>query len=302
MQTFHEVYAALRRKNWAQYRLLTSCCFFSVLLITAYVTMMRSPTILHVLPEGGDSRKQVMMIFVLACVGCAVFTTYASAIFFRQKSREMGVFLLLGATRKQICKLLFADLARIAAISCVSGALLGAPLAWGIWVLFRLFVVDSEEMPLTFDAQAYLFALIFSIFVVGMLFGMGIRFIRRTNIIDVVNTSHKTEPIREVKAWYGIVGIFLMGLGGLLGYLMPSFFVRVLRWYAPGWIDGIFYVPLFIGLYMVLLHTVVNGFQKGKSRYRHLISTAMMKFQGRQTVRNMLVITVLLAGAYFGLF
>ena len=100
MQTFHEVYAALRRKNWAQYRLLTNCCFFSVLLITAYVTMMRSPTILNVLPEGGDSRKQVMMIFVLACVGCAVFTTYASAIFFRQKSREIGVFLLLGATRK----------------------------------------------------------------------------------------------------------------------------------------------------------------------------------------------------------
>lgn len=302
MQTFHEVYAALRRKNSAQYRLLTNCCFFSVLLITAYVTMMRSPTILNVLPEGGDSRKQVMMIFVLACVGCAVFTTYASAIFFRQKSREIGVFLLLGATRKQICKLLFADLARIAAISCLSGALLGAPLAWGIWFLFRLFVVDSEEMPLTFDSQAYLFALVFSIFVVVMLFGMGTRFIRRTNIIDVVNTSHKTEPIREVKAWYGSVGIFLMGVGGLLGYLMPSFFVLVLHWYAPGWIGGIFYVPLFIGLYMVLLHTVVNGFQKGKSRYRHLISTAMMKFQGRQTVRNMLVITVLLAGAYFGLF
>lgn len=302
MQTFHEVYAALRRRNWAQYRLLTNCCFFSVLLITAYVTMMRSPTILNVLPEGGDSRKQVMMIFVLACVGCAVFTTYASAIFFRQKSRETGVFLLLGATRKQICSLLFADLARIAAISCVSGAVLGAPLAWGIWSLFRLFVVDSEEMPLTFDPQAYLFALVFSIFVVVMLFGMGTRFIRRTNIMDVVNTSHKTEPIREVKGWYGGVGILLMVLGGLLGYLMPSFFVLVLHWYAPGFINGIFYVPLFIGLYMVLLHTVVNGFQKGKNRYRHLISTAMMKFQGRQTVRNMLVITVLLAGAYFGLF
>lgn len=39
-----------------------------------------------------------------------------------------------------------------------------------------------------------------------------------------------------------------------------------------------------------------------KSRYPHLIATGMMQFQGRQTVRNMLVITVLVAGAYFAAF
>ena len=122
MTTFPEVYAALRRKNRAHYRLLAGCCFFSVLLITAYVTMMRSPTVLTVLPEGGDSRKQVMMIFVLACLGCAVFTIYASSLFFRQKSREAGVFLLLGASRRQIRRQLFADLARIAFGTCALGA------------------------------------------------------------------------------------------------------------------------------------------------------------------------------------
>ena len=71
-----------------------------MLLITAYVCMMRSPTILSVLPEGGDSRKQVMMIFALAVIGCAVFTTYAAGLFFRQKSRETGVFLALGAPER----------------------------------------------------------------------------------------------------------------------------------------------------------------------------------------------------------
>ena len=102
MKTFSEVYAALRRKNRGQYGLLAGCCFFSVLLITAYACMMRSPTILTILPEGGDSRKQVMMVFVLAVLGCAVFTTYAAGLFFRQKSRETGVFLALGATRGQL--------------------------------------------------------------------------------------------------------------------------------------------------------------------------------------------------------
>jgi len=98
MRHFSDAYAALRRKNRGQYALLAGCSFFSVLLITAYVCMMRSPTILSVLPEGGDSRKQVMMVFVLAVIGCAVFTAYAAGLFFRQKSRETGVFLALGAT------------------------------------------------------------------------------------------------------------------------------------------------------------------------------------------------------------
>ena len=302
MKTFSEVHAALRRKNRGQYGLLAGCCFFSVLLITAYACMMRSPTILTILPEGGDSRKQVMMVFVLAVLGCAVFTTYAAGLFFRQKSRETGVFLALGATRGQLRRELGKELALIAFGSCAAGAVLGAPLAWGIWQLFRTFLVDSQEMPLSFDPQAYLLALAFAAYVVVMLFFLAARFIRRTNIIDIVQESHKSEPIREVKRWYGPVGILLAVLGAAAGYLMPSFFVRVLHWYAPSVVDAIFYLPALLGLYMILLHTVVNGWGGHKKRWKNIISTSMMKFQGRQTVRNMLVMTLLIGGAYFASF
>lgn len=302
MKTFSEVHAALRRKNRGQYGLLAGCCFFSVLLITAYACMMRSPTILAILPEGGDSRKQVMMVFVLAVLGCAVFTTYAAGLFFRQKSRETGVFLALGATRGQLRRELGKELALIAFGSCAAGAVLGAPLAWGIWQLFRTFLVDSQEMPLSFDPQAYLLALAFAAYVVVMLFFLAARFIRRTNIIDIVQESHKSEPIREVRRWYGPVGILLAVLGAAAGYLMPSFFVRVLHWYAPSVVDAIFYLPALLGLYMILLHTVVNGWGGHKKHWKNIISTSMMKFQGRQTVRNMLVMTLLIGGAYFASF
>lgn len=301
MRTFTQVYAALRRKNKGQYALLSGCCFFSVLLITAYACMMRAPTILSVLPEGGDSRKQVMMVFVLAVIGCAVFTTYAAGLFFRQKSRETGVFLALGASRHQLQAELGKELALISLCSCTAGAILGGPLAWGIWQLFRLFLVDSQEMVLTFDPEAYLLSLIFAAYVVVMLFLLGGRAVRRTNIIDIVQESHTSEPIREVKQWYGPVGIVLVVIGALAGYLMPSFFVRILHWYAPSVVTAVFYLPALIGIYMMLLHTVVNGWRK-RHKYRDIIATSMMKFQGRQTVRNMLVMTLLIAGAYFAAF
>ena len=301
MTDFSQVYASLRRKNRGQYALLAGCSFFSVLLITAYACMMRSPTILTVLPEGGDSRKQVMMVFVLAVIGCAVFTAYAAGLFFRQKSRETGVFLALGASRKQLQRELGKELALISLGSCAAGAILGGPLAWGVWQLFRLFLVDSQEMALTFDPEAYLLSLAFAAYVVVMLFLLGGRSVRKTNIIDIVQESHTSEPIREVKGWYGWVGIVLVVIGALAGYLMPSFFVQILHWYAPSAVNAVFYLPALIGIYLMLLHTVVNGWRK-RHKYRDIIATSMMKFQGRQTVRNMLVMTLLIAGAYFAAF
>ena len=302
MKSFKEVYSLLRRQGRKQYGLLWGCCFFSVLLITAYVCMMRSPTILDVLPEGGDSRKQVMMIFVLAVVGCAVFTLYAASLFFRYKSREMGIFLALGAKRSQLKNRLMGELTAIALSACGAGALLGAPLALGLWQIFRLCVVDTEEMPLRFDPAAYGFALAFSAFVIAALLLMGRRFVGKTNILDIVQASRKSEPIHAVPRWYGWGGILLVVLGALLGYSVPSFCVLTLHWYPPEGLTAIFYLPVLVGLYMLLLHTVVNGWGRKKHRYKNIIATSMMKFQGRQTVNNMLVMTLLIAGAYFASF
>ena len=276
--------------------------FFSVLLTTAYVSMMRSPTILNVLPEGGDSRKQVMMIFVLAVIGCGVFTLYAAGLFFRQKSREAGIFLALGAKRSQLKRELLRELTILSLGSCTAGAVLGVPVAWCLWQLFRLCVVDSEEMALTFDPQAYVIPLAFTLFVFSACILLGNRSIRRTNIIDIVQESRKSEPIRNVPRWYGAVGILLLCLGGFLGYIMPSVFIRGLHWYPPEGFTAIFYLPALAGLYMILLHTVVNGWKRKKHRYKDLIATSMMKFQGRQTVNNMLVMALLIAGAYFASF
>lgn len=302
MKEFQEVYTLLRRKNRKQYGLLWVCCFFSVLLITAYVCMMRSPTILDVLPEGGDSRKQVMMIFVLAVIGCAVFTLYAASLFLRYKSRELGIFLALGAKRNQLKSLLMRELSAIALSACAAGALLGAPLALGLWQLFRLWVVDTEEMPLRFDPAAYSIALAFSLFVFAALLLMGARFVGKTKILDIIQASRKSEPIRTVPRWYGWGGLLLVAVGAVLGYSVPSFCVLTLHWYPPEGLTAIFYLPVLLGLYMLLLHTAVNGWGRKKQRYKNIIATSMMKFQGRQTVNNMLVMTLLIAGAYFASF
>ncbi len=192
-------------------------------------------------------------------------------------------------------------LALLAFAACGAGLLLGGPLAWGLWQLFRQFLVDSQEMVLTFDPQCYGYALAFAAYVLGMLLLLGRRAARRTDILDIIQASHRSEPIRDVRRWYGPAGLILILVGCAAGYLAPSFFIRVCRWYPPGALTAVFYAPALVGLYLVMLHTVVNGWRR-RRHYKDLISTSMMKFQGRQTVRNLLVMTLLIAGAYFASF
>ena len=73
-----------------------------------------------------------MMIFALSVIGCAVFATCVVGLFFWQKSRETGVFLALGASRKRLKRELRRDLAGIFLGSCATGVILGTPLAWGL--------------------------------------------------------------------------------------------------------------------------------------------------------------------------
>ncbi|NLY20912.1 MAG: ABC transporter permease, partial [Tissierellia bacterium] len=263
MKNFKDVYSELRRKNIHQYLLLLCSTAFSVLLITAYLIMMSSKTVLTILPEGGDSRKQVMMIFVLTVIGCVVFINYAIGLFLRYKSRETGIFMALGSAKSQIRSELFKDVGSMMVIACIIGLALATPLAFFIWQIFKIFVVNTEEMVLTISANAFIFSGIFSLVVIGLTFYRLQRFINRANIIDILNEARKSEPIKDVPRWYGAVGILLMILGGVLGYAVPGFIIKNLQYYPPEFLTAFLYLPALVGLYMIMLHTVVNGWRAG---------------------------------------
>lgn len=302
MRDLSSVFSSLRKKGRGQYTLLAGCLFFSSLLITTFCMLMYSPTVQNTLPEGGDSRKQIMMIFVLAVIGCAAFSVYAAGLFFRYKSRESGVFLALGLSRRALGTQLRREVVGLALVSCGAGLVLGTPLCWFIWSIFRLALVDTPDMLLIFAIQAYAIPLLFLLFVLAALLIMQRHFLSRINVLDIIQESHRAEPVRLVPRWYGWGGILMIAIGLLLGYFFPGFCVRVMHWYAPSLLSALFYLPAIIGLYWVLLYTIVGGWHRGKNRYSHLIEDSMMRFQGRQTIRNMLVVTVLVAGAYFASF
>lgn len=302
IKTMAELENRLRRTNQKQAALYLFCNFISLMLMTAYSGLMFSPTVQDIFPPGGDSRKQLYAIFVLALFGCVIFTIYAASLFFRKKSRQLGILMALGASRKTLAPGLFREVLLLSGSSAVLGTLAGFPFLFLLWTAFRIFIVNSEEMVLNVDFRCLWVSAGFTALVVIYACVLAFLYMKRTNILDVIQEEHQNEPVKELGRWCGPVGIVLILAGAVAGYEGPTVYMNVFHRYPSPFLN-LLYAPAFAGLYMVMLHTVVNGWtSRRKNPWKNIIARSMMKFQGKQTVNSLLVTTVLVAGGCFGIF
>ena len=300
--TMKKMEQRLQRADRKHAHLYLFCNFTALMIISAYSGMMLSPTVQTTFPPGGDSRKQMNAIFILTLIGCVVFTIYAAGLFFRHKSRQLGILMALGASRKRLMPGLFREVLFLSGFSCTAGILAGFPFIWIIWSLFRLLLIDSSDMRLSFDPVCLLISFAFLLAVAAFSCILAWHYLRRTNIMEVIREEHINEPVKELGKWCAPAGCILLAAGLLLGYCTPIFYYYKVQALPPVWMN-LLYAPAFAGLYMIMLHTVVHGFGRRKhAPYKNIIARSMMKFQGKQTVNNMIVVTLLIASACFGIF
>lgn len=275
--TRNKIFAKLRRKNKGQYGILAFCIFLSVLLLTAFALMYFGPTVQEFLPEGGDTRKLAILLLGATAVGCAIFTLYASILFFRYKSREHGIFLALGEQKKTLGTMLFKELALLTGAAAALGLLGAIPLSWLIWKLFESFLVSTEEMEYHFGIGGLLVGLVFAIILAILLGAAGRKFVKKTNVMDILRTQHQPEMVKK------IVHVFHVG---------------------PPSVLNLFYFLAVAGIYLVLL-SIVGQNRKGKNRkkyYKNLVSVSLMRFSAKSTTRNMCVVVLLLFAGIFAVY
>lgn len=300
--TMYKIFSKLRNYNKKNYVQMVFCVTLSVMLITSYGIMMFSPTVMQVLPEGGDSRKQAYMIFAIALIGCFIFTIYAAGLFFKYKSREAGVFLALGTKKSQLRNALFAEIGIILSACTAAGLALGAIVSYFVWQMFCILVVDNDQMKYQADVTGFIIGFVFALVISACIMGMAVRFIKRTNLMDVLNDHRKSEPLRDVTKLYGILGIVFSIMGFVLGYVVPVIVAEMGVLLPSVW--SATYLLSLAGIYMVITYAIVHH-ERGKRPqryYRNIISVNMMKFQGKQTVRNMCIISLLVAASLYACF
>lgn len=302
--TLSNLMKKIRKENGRQYKQFWLCVAFANILVSSFFGILFSDFIQKALPEGGDSRKQIYLIFGIAVVGCFIFVVYAIGLFLRYKSKEIGVFIALGTEKSRLCKVLIKEVFSLGLSATVVGIVAGNLIALAIGKVIEKVNIVPYPMTFSVSVKGILYAGSFAFFVLLCVLIMTLAFMKRSNVMDIINEQRKCEPIKkQVTEKYLVLGIVLLISGIFLAYVLPTLWANIFRQYLSG-LFALFYVLCIIGLYRILVYSIVVH-KRGRNPqkyYKNIISYGMLKFQGISMVRNMGLIVLLIMGALFAAF
>ena len=241
------------------------------------------------------------MSFGVSAIGCVVFVLYVTKLFLRYKSREIGIFLALGAEKHTLKRSLAGELAQMTAVCSAIGILLGAVIAFTTGNIIEVLIADVYDGNFTFTASGLLLSVCYALVLFLFIQFQAGRAMKRTNVMEVINEQRRQEPMKKsVSKAYLISGIALALAGIFCALILPQIVAYTTGIFLGAWTNA-FYLAAVFGVYRVLVYAV-SSHQRGRNPqkyYNNLIDYGMMKFQGASVVRNMLVITLLLFGGLY---
>ncbi|MCA5962960.1 hypothetical protein LC724_24775 [Blautia sp. RD014234] len=183
--------------------------------------------------------------------------------------------------------------------------MLSVPLSFLIWKGFEALILTQAGMKYRVGPGGLVIGIVFALFLVLCIFLLGLRFIRRVNLIDILNEQRKTEMVREIKPWTGRAGILLILTGLVLAMAVPAVCMRWFLFVMPSFWNVTYCISA-AGLYLFML-SAIGRTGKGRNPekyYKNIVSANLMRFTARQTTKNMCAITllvfVLLLSAFWG--
>ena len=201
-------------------------------------------------------------------------------------------------------KTLMKEIGGLTAKIAVLSILAGAVLAFGIGKLYESMIQSAGGDHFGFSILGIGISVLFFLIVGAMIMMMTSRFMKRANVIEILNEERRNEPIKQqVGERYLLIGVICVAVGIFGGLVVPYLVSVIWKMKLGAYMYG-FYLLVLVGLYRIMVYSVAvhKRGRKPQKYYKNLISFGLMKFQGISVVRNMLIITLLLAGTLFAVF
>ncbi|MGK9161683.1 bacitracin ABC transporter permease BceB [Bacillus subtilis] len=209
------------KKNLRNYYLYVFALIFSVALYFAFVTLQYDPAINEVKASiKGAAAIKTASILLVAVV--AIFILYANTIFIKRRSKEIGLFQLIGMTKHKIFRILSAENVMLYFGSLAIGVAAGFSISkLVLMILFKIVDVKADA-KLHFSEQALVQTVIVFCGIYLLIMIMNYTFIKKQSILSLFkvtsSTEDKVKKISFFQMLIGALGIVLI----LTGYYVSS--------------------------------------------------------------------------------
>ncbi len=204
------------KKNVKNYYLYVFALMFSAALYFAFVTLQYDPALDATKGSiKGGAAVRAASVLLVAIV--SIFLLYANTIFIKRRSKEIGLFQLIGMTKTKIFRILTVENFMLYFASLIVGILIGFSFSKAvIMILFK--ITDTTGIAkLHFSEEALIQTLIVFGAIYLLIMTMNYLFIKRQTILALFrvtsSTEGKTKKISILEIIIGILGIIFIASG-----------------------------------------------------------------------------------------
>lgn len=291
------------RKNLSFYALYILSVSLVITVYFAFTSFSMNTVMLEKMSSDGRVESMCRVISVFLIVFVIFYMSYSNRFFLRRRTRELGIYALLGYRRRNILSLLLSENLIIGIGSLIIGLFMGAlmhkGIVYGTSVLLGL-SIDYAAIPfLHFGAIANTAAFITLVLFVMML--SNARFVFSTSLMDLVRFEKSAERKMKSRKIPALSGFILIMIG--YGLALDIFRGSRSLWFAVGFYPTgmltatsiIIGTVLFIAAF--LPYAVQASKQRKKTFYTEtkIITAPNFIYRIRSNAKTLIMLTLLSA-------
>ncbi|WP_339252216.1 ABC transporter permease [Sporosarcina sp. FSL W8-0480] len=293
------------RKNIKHYYLYFFALILSVVLYFVFATLQHDPSVVE--RSGGSMGAAFKVAGILLLFIAGIFIVYANAIFLKRRSREIGLYQLIGLTKGSVSRLLIIENSLLGAGALAIGIGIGILVSRLFLLLLMKLIGFDGFIEVEFSTAAVIQTVIVFLAIIILTSIQMIVAVYRNTLLGLFNADKTGEHPKKPKA-------FMSALLAVLGILLIAF---------GYWLSGRMMNALLLINMVVVLATTILGtyllfrvaigwvlYQIRKRKQGHLglnnsLSIAPIMHRMKANANSLTIITVLsamtltmLAGAY----
>ena len=291
------------KSNFSFYALYLLSISFVITIFFAFTSFSMNKVMLEKI--SGDGRVETMCstisLFLMAFV--IFYMSYSNRFFLRRRTKELGIYALLGYRKSTILSLLTAENLLSCFGAFVIGILLGGlfhkSIVFGITKLLGLTINNSEIPFFNLNAMVKTACFVFAIIIILLLSNS--RFLFKSSLMDLVRfekSAEKQTKFHAVPSIFGFVSV-------ILGYYIA---LDILRGEKSVWFSVGFYAVGMLTFTLILFGTVlfiasflpyaVQTGKKNKKKFyteTRIITSPGFIYRMRSNSKTLIMLTLLSA-------
>ena len=301
--SFNQIVIKNLRRNIRHYSMYVFSITMSVMLFFGFVTLRYSED-LNSVQSGIRVGAAIKVGVTILTIIIVIFLLYANKLFIKRRSREIGLYQLIGMTKREVFKIFALENFVLFTLTAVIGSMLGFFSSKILLMILYKIIGIQQEAHLNFSIEAFIQTIVLMIAVYIIIAFQNAIFIKRKTILALMHEYNATDTkIKKIKLYeliFGAIGIVMIVSGYYLSSVMfdnlsnagmTTLYIRMLT---------ILFLTI-VGAYLLfrcsisLIFNTIRKYKKGMLSVTDVVSTSSIMHKMKTNALSLTIIAIVSA-------